>query len=118
MTELLSEISVTLRYGNMTSVSDGLGRALRTAKTGEVYDRASDSKRTGWNVSGAVEYDAMGRIASQGQPYFIEGGLSALALDSGSFTAPTIRPTLTEYDSLDRVIRTELPGHWRDAQGD
>ncbi len=89
--------------------SDGLGRALRTAKTGEVWDRASDSKRTGWNVSGSVEYDAMGRAEAQGQPYFIEGGLSALALDSGIFTAPTIRPTLTEYDSLDRVIRTELP---------
>ena len=39
---------------------DGLGRAVRTAKTGCVNGEA------GWNASGAVEYDCKGRTVKEG----------------------------------------------------
>ena len=89
--------------------ADGLGRAARTAKTGVVYDRGAGRKRTGWNIGGAVSYDWKGRIVEQGQPYFIEGNISALNLGTGIITSTMVRPTLTEYDSLDREVKTTLP---------
>ena len=79
---------------------DGLGRAVRTAKTGFV-----DGK-LGWNVSGAVEYDIKGRTIKEGMTEFIEGSLNNL-LDS----KPEMTSLFTsyEYDEKDRQIKTVLP---------
>ena len=48
---------------------DGLGRAVRTAKTGFV-NGVDD-----WNASGAVEYDSKGRTVKAGMTEFIAGNL-------------------------------------------
>ncbi len=79
---------------------DGLGRATRTAKTG--YVRGC----SGWNVSGAVEYDEKGRTIKEGMTEFVEGDLKALL---------SINPKMTElytsyeYDCKDRQCKTILP---------
>ena len=51
---------------------DGLGRAVRTAKTGFV------NGVDGWNASGAVEYDSKGRAVKEGMTEFIQGGIQTL----------------------------------------
>ena len=79
---------------------DGLGRAVRTAKTGFV------NGTLGWNVSGAVEYDAKGRIVKQGMTEFFEGSISDLLSISASL--PSLF-TSFEYDEKDRKIKTILP---------
>ena len=79
---------------------DGLGRAVRTAKTGFV------NGKNGWNASSAIEYDSKGRTVKEGITEFIEGSLESL-LNS--------KPKMTdlfssyEYDEKDRQIRTILP---------
>ena len=79
---------------------DGLGRAVRTAKTGFV------NGVDGWNASGAVEYDEKGRTVKEGMTEFIEGGLENLFN-----TTPIMTELFTsyKYDEKDRQIKTILP---------
>ena len=79
---------------------DGLGRAVRTAKTGCV------NGVEGWNASGAVEYDDKGRTVKEGMTEFIEGGLDDLL---SSMPKMTNLFTSYEYDEKDRQIKTILP---------
>ena len=65
---------------------DGLGRAVRTAKTGFV------NVKDGWNASGAAEYDEKGRIVKKGMTEFIEGGLENLFN-----TTPIMKELFTSY---------------------
>jgi RHS repeat-associated protein len=80
---------------------DGLGRVLQTAKEGEFRDADGD-RRSGWNLSGAIAYDAVGRPAAEGQPRFAEG-------PSSPAIAAMQRPTAKGYDCLGRPVRTILP---------
>ena len=79
---------------------DGLGRTVRTAKTGFV------NGKDGWNVSGAVEYDAKGRTIKEGTAEFIQGGIRTL-LES----TPGMTDLFTSYiyDEKDRQTITTLP---------
>nr|MBP3282511.1 hypothetical protein [Treponema sp.] len=79
---------------------DGLGRAVRTAKTGFV------NGKEGWNASGAVEYDRKGRTVKEGMTEFIEGNLEKLLSTTPRMTALF---TSYEYDEKDRQVRTTLP---------
>ena len=79
---------------------DGLGRAVRTAKTGFV------NGRDGWNASGAVEYDEKGRAAKEGMTEFIEGDIQTLLESEPRMTSLF---TAYEYDGKDRQIKTTLP---------
>ena len=83
---------------------DGLGRVCRTAKTGLVY--RDGTKISGWNASGAVEYDKKGRTVKEGMTEFISGTLEDLLL-----TNPSMSTLFTqyEYDEKDRQIKTTLP---------
>ena len=79
---------------------DGLGRAVRTAKTGCV------NGVDGWNASGAVEYDSKGRTVKEGMTEFISGSIEDLL---------NLPPKMTElytsyeYDEKDRQTKTTLP---------
>ncbi len=89
-------------YQTLSTVisADGLGRILQTAKQGEV--RREGSALAGWNLSGAVAYDAKGRTVAEGQSAFMEGpGLPGLAVMK--------LPTLKTYDYLDRATSITLP---------
>ena len=79
---------------------DGLGRAVRTSKTGFV------NGVEGWNASGAVEYDEKGRTIKEGMTEFIEGGLEDLLNTTPRMTSLF---TAYEYDEKDRQIKTVLP---------
>ena len=79
---------------------DGLGRAVRIAKTGFV------NGVEGWNASGAVEYDEKGRVIKEGMTEFIEGSLEELLQSNPQMT---ILHTTYEYDEKDRQIKTILP---------
>ena len=79
---------------------DGVGRVVRTAKTGFV------NNKDGWNVSGVVKYDEKGRTIEEGMTEFVEGTLNDL------FNYPfqmTESKTLYTYDDKDRQIITVLP---------
>ncbi|WP_294425638.1 toxin TcdB middle/N-terminal domain-containing protein [uncultured Treponema sp.] len=79
---------------------DGMGRAVRTAKTGFV------NGADGWNVSGAVEHDAKGRASKEGMTEFIQGGMETLLESVPKMTSLF---TAYEYDEKDRRIKTILP---------
>ena len=79
---------------------DGLGRAVRTAKSGFV------NGRDGWNASGAVEYDSKGRATKEGMTEFIQGDIQTLLESVPKMTALY---TAYEYDEKDRQIKTTLP---------
>ncbi len=81
---------------------DGLGRTLQTAKTGMVY--LDGEKELGWNVSGALEFDAKARVIAEGQSIFISG----IALPE---LVELKNPTRTEYDGLDRPVTITFPGN-------
>ena len=80
--------------------TDGLGRAVRTAKTGFV------NGADGWNASGAVEYDNKGRTVKEGMTEFIQGGMEDLL---ASVPRMTSLFTSYEYDEKDRREKTTLP---------
>ena len=79
---------------------DGLGRAVRTAKTGFV------NGVEGWNASGAVEYDEKGRVIKEGMTEFIQGDIQTLLESVPKMTSLF---TAYEYDDKDRQIKTILP---------
>ena len=81
--------------------TDGLGRAVRTAKTGFV------NGADGWNAGGAVEYDKKGRVVKEGMTEFIAGGGMEDLL--ASVPRMTSLFTVYEYDEKDRRVRTTLP---------
>ena len=104
--------------------ADGLGRASRTAKTGVVHDRGADTKRTGWNVAGAVEYDAEGNDITAEYDLLgrklslasVDGGRREYKYDAYRLTEET-SPNLRakgkwigyEYDGLGRLVRVDYP---------
>ena len=79
---------------------DGLGRAVRTAKTGFV------NGADGWNASGAVEYDSKGRTVKEGMTEFIQGDIQTLL---EAVPRMTSLYTAYEYDEKDRKAKTTLP---------
>ncbi|MCL2722372.1 MAG: hypothetical protein FWD47_13665, partial [Treponema sp.] len=89
-------------------MTDGLGRALYTAKQGEVWNNGNTKK--GWNVSGFVSYDGKGRTIEAGQPLFVDI-LRAEDLVNWNLRDRNlmINPTIQEYDNLDRVTKVTLP---------
>ncbi|WP_433006654.1 RHS repeat domain-containing protein [Treponema socranskii] len=96
--------------------TDGLGRAIISAKTGCTFDTERKVKTVGWNVGGAVSYDAKGRTIAEGQPHFIAGeSIEAVNLNGKDDKKRAelyqlIRPTEKSYDALDRTVETVLPG--------
>ena len=100
---------------------DGLGRALYTAKEGEVC-REGTARETnvGWNISGATYYDEAGRKIKEGMPFFYAGDLPAELASKASYASveqfyetndftKLRNETTYTYDGIDRVINTLLP---------
>jgi RHS repeat-associated protein len=80
---------------------DGLGRAIETKKESERF--AAGAKTTGFIVSGAVVYDARGRVISQDLPSF------STAASSSFVEQPLLNPTVYTYDGLGRQTLKEVP---------
>ena len=100
---------------------DGLGRALYTAKEGEVYrEGTAGETNVGWNISGATHYDEAGRKIKEGMPFFYAGDLPAELASKASYASveqfyetndftKLRNETAYSYDGIDRVIKTLLP---------
>ncbi|WP_242354807.1 MULTISPECIES: hypothetical protein [unclassified Anaeromyxobacter] len=84
-------------------VADGLGRVIQTKKTAEVWAGSDEATRVGWSVTGGQVFDAMGRVAEQGQPFFDP------SMTPGYAPRPLERPTRFAYDALGRTIQTVEP---------
>ncbi len=82
---------------------DGLGRTVQSKENGELDLGTGTSTRTGMRVSGRVEFDALGRVAVQGQPVFDTGSPNAFV------NVASLNPTRFTYDVLDRVIQASYP---------
>jgi RHS repeat-associated protein len=82
---------------------DGLGRALESKENTELDLGTGTSTRTGMRVSGHVDFDALGRVAAQGQPVFDASPANAYV------EVPSRNPTRFAYDVLGRVVETRFP---------
>ncbi|HEX4962036.1 MAG TPA: SpvB/TcaC N-terminal domain-containing protein [Thermoanaerobaculia bacterium] len=82
---------------------DGLGRTLQTKENGELDLGTGTSTRTGMRVSGRLDFDALGRVAAQGQPVFDTSPANAFV------NVPSLNPTRFTYDVLDRVVQASFP---------
>ncbi len=81
---------------------DGLGRVIQTKKTAEVRT-TGESTAVGWAVTGQQLFDAMGRVAEQGQTFFESGA-------TPDFHPGTPKnPTRLFYDVLGRTLQTVEP---------
>ncbi|WP_230977846.1 toxin TcdB middle/N-terminal domain-containing protein [Treponema vincentii] len=100
---------------------DGLGRALYTAKEGEVYrEGTAGETNVGWNISGATYYDEAGRKIKEGMPFFYGGDLPNELANKAAYASveqfyelndftKLRNETVYTYDGIDRVIKTLLP---------
>ncbi|MEJ2664752.1 MAG: toxin TcdB middle/N-terminal domain-containing protein, partial [Spirochaetia bacterium] len=84
-------------------VIDGLKRVIQTKKYGEMWDADREQSIKGMNVSGAREYDVLGRLVTQGKPVFEAG--EALTYKDDVEMKNEVR---TEYDAMDRQVLITL----------
>ncbi|WP_437956878.1 SpvB/TcaC N-terminal domain-containing protein [Sorangium sp. So ce119] len=81
--------------------ADGLGRVIQTKK--DLERDTGTGTEVGMTVSGAVVFDALGRVVEQGQPVFS-------AEPDTTFTAvELLRSTRFEHDVLSRTRLVEVP---------
>jgi RHS repeat-associated protein len=82
---------------------DGLVRTIQSKENGELDLGSGTSTRTGMRVSGRIDFDALGRVAAQGQPVFDTGSPSTFV------NVPSLNPTRVTYDVLNRVVQASFP---------
>jgi RHS repeat-associated protein len=82
---------------------DSLERVLQTKEDAELDLGSGTSTRTGMRVSGRIELDAKGRVASQGQPVFDDAPANQFV------DVPAKNPKAFTYDVLDRVLTVQFP---------
>ena len=87
---------------NTITIADGFGEAIQVKKTGDIYN---DGVK--YIVAGKVESDAFGRALKTYYPTTENVG-SGNTLYNAS--VDTTEPTMNQYDVLDRVVYTKLPG--------
>ncbi|WP_437646447.1 SpvB/TcaC N-terminal domain-containing protein [Sorangium sp. So ce362] len=81
--------------------ADGLGRVLQTKKDQE-RDTGTGTE-VGMTVSGAVRFDALGRVVEQGQPVF------SVEPDTAFTAVEMVRSTHFQHDVLSRTRLVEMP---------
>jgi RHS repeat-associated protein len=82
---------------------DSLERVIETKEEAEVDAGTGTSTRAGMRVSGRVDFDAKGRVASKGQPIFDEHPASQF------IEVPAKNATTFSYDALDRARTVRFP---------
>lgn len=87
---------------NTITIADGLGAAIQVKKTGDIHNEGAK-----YIVAGKVEQDAFGRALKTYYP-------TTESVSSGNTqynaSVDNIEPTINQYDILDRVVYTKLPG--------
>lgn len=86
--------------------ADGTGRIVQTKVDATVFTGAATAAADVQQVSGAIEYDALGRPVREWYPV-----TAPKALEASYVTArATAAPTTTDYDVRDREVRVVSPG--------
>jgi RHS repeat-associated protein len=85
--------------------ADGFGRPVQVKKTAMLFDGPDKEDMPGLVVSGKSMYDAFGRVIKSYQPVF-EPLANATIYNA---TPDSIKPTITGYDVLDRIVNLTLP---------
>ncbi|MDV7696738.1 DUF4225 domain-containing protein [Chryseobacterium soli] len=87
---------------NTITVADGFGGAIQVKKTGDIHNQGLK-----YIVAGKVEEDAFGRALKTYYPTIEDVSSSNTQYNAA---VDNIEPTTNQYDVLDRVIYTKLPG--------
>ncbi|WP_437316413.1 SpvB/TcaC N-terminal domain-containing protein [Sorangium sp. So ce385] len=89
--------------------ADGLGRVIQTKK--DLERDTGTGTEVGMTVSGAVAFDALGRVVEQGQPVF------SVEPDTTFVAVEMLRSTHFQHDVLSRKRRVEAPDPKAEATG-
>jgi len=87
---------------NTITIADGFGGAVQVKKTGDIHNEGIK-----YIVAGKVEQDAFGRALKTYYPTVEAVGSSNTLYNAA---VDNIEPTINQYDVLDRVIYSKLPG--------
>ncbi|HKV12820.1 MAG TPA: SpvB/TcaC N-terminal domain-containing protein, partial [Thermoanaerobaculia bacterium] len=82
---------------------DGLGRTIQTKNDTEIDAGSGTATQVGMRVSGPLVFDTLGRVESEGQPFF-----NTEAADQ-FINATPVNKTTFQRDGLDRVTRVTFP---------
>ncbi|WP_288376997.1 SpvB/TcaC N-terminal domain-containing protein [uncultured Chryseobacterium sp.] len=87
---------------NTITIADGFGGAIQVKKTGDIHNEGVK-----YIVAGKVEEDAFGRSLKTYYPT-----VESVSSNNTQYNAAVdnIEPTVNQYDVLDRVVYTKLPG--------
>jgi RHS repeat-associated protein len=83
--------------------ADGIGRTIQTKESAELDQGSGTATQLGMRVSGVLGFDALGRVASEGQPVFDTSPENAFVAVAAK------NPTLLAYDVLDRIVQASYP---------
>ena len=99
----------TVRNHNLVThtIADGLGRVIQThAQTeADTSTSAGSGTQVGYTVSGAVEYDALGRPARAWHPTFTPAGTSTSDPPVLSTVRAGTDPAVSRYNALDEPVQ-------------
>ncbi|UWX59819.1 hypothetical protein N0B40_15530 [Chryseobacterium oranimense] len=87
---------------NTITIADGFGGAVQVKKTGDIHNEGVK-----YIVGGKVEEDAFGRALKTYYPTVESVGSNNTQYNAA---VDNIEPTINQYDVLDRVVYTKLPG--------
>jgi RHS repeat-associated protein len=87
---------------NTITIADGFGGAVQVKKTGDIHNQGLK-----YIVAGKVEEDAFGRALKTYYPTVENVGANNTQYNAD---VDSIEPTINQYDVLDRVTYTKLPG--------
>lgn len=87
---------------NTITIADGFGGAVQVKKTGDIHNEGVK-----YIVGGKVEEDAFGRALKTYYPT-----VESISSNNTQYNpaVDNIEPTINQYDVLDRVVYTKLPG--------
>ncbi|MCE4065085.1 hypothetical protein LXM63_08255 [Chryseobacterium gleum] len=87
---------------NTITIADGNGDAIQVKKTGDIHNEGVK-----YIVAGKIEQDAFGRALKTYYPTTENIGTNNTLYNAA---VDSIEPTINQYDILDRVVYTKLPG--------
>jgi RHS repeat-associated protein len=87
------------------SFMDGIGRVTETKQDATLFQGANQPAVDAMIVSGATEWDALGRAVKQWYP--ISESLGTIGVYN--YNTAAITPTVVTYDIADRVVKTVAP---------
>ena len=89
------------------SFMDGIGRVTETKQDATLFQGVSQPAVDAMTVSGATEWDALGRAVKQWYPISEPLG----TIGTYNYNTSAANPTIVTYDIADRVVKTVAPNN-------